>query len=180
VFQERDACFGDVVWCRLSGKVNTTEQNPSWEDSGFSKCLRNETWLFSTMFIIAHLLTLFCAWWIHYSPSHPTSVWSIFVLSSHLRLSLPNGLFHYSLPTPCTYFSSSHTRYMILYYIFIYCNWVSTRWQRSVGLYRNRKGTAIYKRRNYSQNSTKAHITQNRKQSYKQENEHKRVLKQVE
>ena len=32
----------------------------------------------------------------------------------------------------------------MIYDIFIYCSWVSTRWQRSVDLYRNRKETAIY------------------------------------
>jgi len=32
--------------------------------------------------------------------------------------------------------------------IFIYCNWISTRWQWSVDLYKNRKETAIYKKRN--------------------------------
>jgi len=32
--------------------------------------------------------------------------------------------------------------------IFIYCKWVSTRWQWSVNLYKNRKETAINKRRN--------------------------------
>jgi len=30
--------------------------------------------------------------------------------------------------------------------IFIYCSWVSTRWQRSVNLYKNRKEAAIYRR----------------------------------
>ena len=40
--------------------------------------------------------------------------------------------------------------YDLLWYgtIFIYCNWVSTRWQRSVVLYKNRKETVIYQRRN--------------------------------
>jgi len=44
--------------------------------------------------------------------------------------------------------------------IFIYCNCVSTRWQRSVNLYRNRKETAIYRRRNNTQNNTKTQNTQ--------------------
>ena len=34
---------------------------------------------------------------------------------------------------------------MMMMMIFIYCSWVSTRWQWSVNLYRNRKETAIYK-----------------------------------
>jgi hypothetical protein len=41
--------------------------------------------------------------------------------------------------------------------IFIYCNGFSTRWQWSVNLYKNRKGRAIYKRRNNIQNNTKSH-----------------------
>jgi len=32
--------------------------------------------------------------------------------------------------------------------IFIDCSWVSTRWQWSVNLYKSRKETAVYKRRN--------------------------------
>jgi len=30
--------------------------------------------------------------------------------------------------------------------IFIYCSWVSTRWQRSVSWYKNRKEAAVYRR----------------------------------
>jgi len=52
--------------------------------------------------------------------------------------------------------------------MFIYCNWVSTRWQWSVDLYKNRKETAIYMRRNntrnITQNITKTQNTQHRKQ----------------
>jgi len=39
--------------------------------------------------------------------------------------------------------------------VFIYCQWVSTRWQRWVDLYKNRKETAIYRRRNNTQNNKK-------------------------
>jgi hypothetical protein len=38
-------------------------------------------------------------------------------------------------------------------YLFTYCNWVSTQWQRSVDLYRNNKEIAVYKRRNNAQNT---------------------------
>jgi hypothetical protein len=48
--------------------------------------------------------------------------------------------------------------------IFIYCNWVSTRWQWSVNMYKNRKETDVYERRNNTQNNTKAQNTQNTKQ----------------
>ena len=51
--------------------------------------------------------------------------------------------------------------------LFIYCNCVSTRWQRSVNLCRNRKETAIYRRRNNTQNNTKTQNTQKRKQTYR-------------
>jgi len=48
--------------------------------------------------------------------------------------------------------------------IYVYCNWVCTRWLRSVTLYKNRKETAIYN----IQNNTNAQNTQNRKQTYKE------------
>jgi hypothetical protein len=48
--------------------------------------------------------------------------------------------------------------------IFIYCIWVRTRWLRSVILYKNRKETAIYKRRNNTLNNTKTQNRQSRKQ----------------
>jgi len=51
--------------------------------------------------------------------------------------------------------------------IFIYCNWVSTRWQRSVNWYENSKEIAVYKRRNNTQNNAKSQNAQNRKQTCK-------------
>jgi hypothetical protein len=56
--------------------------------------------------------------------------------------------------------------------IFINCNWVSKRWQWWVDLYRNRKETVIYKRRNSAKNKTQTENTQNRKQT-KQTREHR-------
>jgi hypothetical protein len=56
--------------------------------------------------------------------------------------------------------------------IFIYRNWVSTQWQLLVSLYKNKKETAVYKRIN----NTKAQNTQNRKQTYKPENKHKKNI----
>jgi hypothetical protein len=35
--------------------------------------------------------------------------------------------------------------------VFIYCNWVSSPWQRSVNWYKTRKQTAIYRSRNSTQ-----------------------------
>jgi hypothetical protein len=54
--------------------------------------------------------------------------------------------------------------------IFIYCIWVSTRWQLSVNLYKNRKEAAIYKRRNNTQSNIKTQKTENK--HTEQENEH--------
>ena len=45
--------------------------------------------------------------------------------------------------------------------IFICCNWFSSRWQRSVDLYKNRIQTAIYRRGINTQNSTGAQKTWN-------------------
>jgi len=50
--------------------------------------------------------------------------------------------------------------------IFIDCNWVSTRWQWSVDLYKNRKETASYmqKEKQYTEqykNNTQTQNTQN-------------------
>jgi hypothetical protein len=42
--------------------------------------------------------------------------------------------------------------------IFIYCNWVSTRWQLLVDLYKNKKETAVYKRINNKQTVQKHRI----------------------
>jgi len=69
--------------------------------------------------------------------------------------------------------------------IFIYCNWVSTRWQWSVDLYKNRKETDIYRRRNNTQNSTQNNTqksretqnTQNRNKKTKQENKYTENIK---
>jgi len=54
--------------------------------------------------------------------------------------------------------------------IFIYCNWISTRWQWSVDLYKSSKETAICKWRNNTQNNTKTHNLQNRNKHTKQVN----------
>jgi hypothetical protein len=54
--------------------------------------------------------------------------------------------------------------------IFVYCNWVSNRWQWSVNLYKNRKETAIYERRNIN-------ITIQKHRIHKIENKHKKNTK---
>jgi len=62
--------------------------------------------------------------------------------------------------------------------IFIYCNWVSHRWQRSVDLYKNRKETVIYKRRNNTQNRNTEYTKQKIKKQNKITNI-QRILKDV-
>jgi len=47
--------------------------------------------------------------------------------------------------------------------IFIYCNWVSIRWQWSVDLYKT--GKTQRKMRNSTENNTKTWNTQNRKRT---------------
>ena len=48
--------------------------------------------------------------------------------------------------------------YSLQYMIFKYCNWVSTRWQWSGNSYIDSKETAIYKRRDDTQNKRKTDI----------------------
>lgn len=58
--------------------------------------------------------------------------------------------------------------------ILINWKWVSTRWQRSLKFYTNRKVTAMYMWRNNAQNTTKPQNTQNKNQNIykKKENKH--------
>jgi hypothetical protein len=155
------------------------ERNPSWEVSGFSNWSRKATWLFITVFIIAHYLTLFWAGWIHSSSFHLTSLWSIFILSSHLCLVLPNSLFLSCLPANTLYaflFFPQVLHNTIQHDIF-YCNWVSTRWQWSVDLHRN-WNRQLYKKWETTHRTIQKHRIHNiEKKLIKQENRHKRVFK---
>jgi hypothetical protein len=62
---------------------------------------------FITVFTQARHWTLSRASWIQFAPSIPTSVRSILMLSSHLRLGLPNNIFSLrsSQPKPCKHLS---------------------------------------------------------------------------
>ena len=79
-----------------------------------------------------------------------------------------------SKPTDGNLFVSDYTIWLLykeseLIYdmIFITYNCVSTQWQLSVNLYKNRNETDIYRRRNNTKNNTKTKNTQNRKHTYK-------------
>jgi hypothetical protein len=58
---------------------------------------------FITAFKIARQLAPSCASLIQFKPAHPTSWRSILILSSHLRLGLPSGLFPSGFPTKTLY-----------------------------------------------------------------------------
>jgi len=60
--------------------------------------------------------------------------------------------------------------------IFNYCNWVSTRWQWSVDLYKNRIETA-QKEQQYTKIQKQYNITKYTKQKTKLQNNIKRILK---
>jgi hypothetical protein len=56
-----------------------------------------------TTFTRARHWSLSWARWIQFTPSHPISLRSILLLSSHLRLGLPSGLFLSCFPTKILY-----------------------------------------------------------------------------
>jgi hypothetical protein len=69
---------------------------------------------FITALTIAHHLSLFWSSSIQSIYTHPTSCRSILILSTHLRLGLPSGLFPPGFPPKNPVYTSSlpHTRYM--------------------------------------------------------------------
>ena len=69
---------------------------------------------FIAAFTSSHHLSLSSASLIHYMSSHLTSSRSILILSSHLRLGLPSGLFPIGFPhqNPVNASSPPHTCYM--------------------------------------------------------------------
>ena len=83
------------------------EQNRFWEANRFAARQENpaiyETRRFITAFTSARHLSLPWASSIQSISPHPTSWRSILILSSHLRLGLPSGLFSSGIPTKILY-----------------------------------------------------------------------------
>ena len=97
-------------YCLLT---NSMEQSPSWEADWFSiKKLPAfyGTRRFITAFTSVRQLSLSYTSSIQSMPPHPTSWRSILILSSHLRLGLPSGLFHSGFPTKTLYTPLRHIR----------------------------------------------------------------------
>jgi len=96
-----------MAWCLVKHRHNFTftfklthsiEQSPSWQLIVIELVWKFPdfygTRRFVTMFTAAHHLSLSWARFIQSTLSHPISIRFIILLSSHLQLSLPIGLFH--------------------------------------------------------------------------------------
>ena len=79
----------------------SVEQSPSWEANSFSANQEYGTPRFITTFAGALHLSLYCARSVH--TSNPTFGRLIVILSSHLRLVLPSGLFPSCFPAKTLY-----------------------------------------------------------------------------
>ena len=96
--------------------THSTEQSPPWEPD-ISQLFRTfpayyGTWMFITVFTSA--CHLFLSWTISNQsmPPHPTSCRPILILSSHLRLGFPSGLFPSGFPTKTLHTPLPHMCYM--------------------------------------------------------------------
>jgi len=106
--------------------THSMQQNPSWEANRFSVKKFPTfygTWRFITTFTSACHLSLSSATSIQSLPSHPTPWRSLFILSSHLGLGLPSGLFPQVSPTKTLYthllspIFATYTAYLFLLYL---------------------------------------------------------------
>jgi hypothetical protein len=115
-----------VVWLD-SSVANYTSQYPTnrptdWptDQPSWSRVLENHVatrlvkkfpafcgiWRYIIMFIVAHHWSLSWARWIQFAPSHPISLRSALILSSHLWVDLPSGFFPLGFVTKILYFPS--------------------------------------------------------------------------
>jgi len=87
--------------------THSMKHSPSWEASVFQLVKKfpafHETRRFIIAFTIARHLSLPWASSIQSIPPQPTSWWSILILSSHLHLGLPSGLFPSRFATKTQY-----------------------------------------------------------------------------
>jgi len=60
--------------------------------------------------------------------------------------------------------------------MFVYWDWVSTRWQWSINVYKNKKEASIYRRRKNTQNNENHKIHKIEKKNKKQENRHNKNI----
>ena len=92
--------------------IYSMEQSPSWESNRTQLVNKFPTVYgtrkFITAFTTAHHLSLSWASSIQSMPLHPTCWRFSLILSSHLRLGLPSGLFHSGFPTKTLYTPSPH------------------------------------------------------------------------
>ena len=106
-----------VLQIRKQTSVNWTEcmeQGPSWEAnrSSASKIFHGN-WIVITAFTRSRQLSLSWASWMQSTHPHPPSWKSILILSSHLSLGLPSGLFlRFPYQNPVYVSPLPHSRYM--------------------------------------------------------------------
>ena len=85
----------------------STEQSPSWEADRFTASQKFPTFFWTRRFLTAFTgashLSLSWASSIQNIPPHPTSWRCILLLSSHIHLGLPSGLFPSGFPTKTLY-----------------------------------------------------------------------------
>ena len=101
--------YTELLLNQLTYLLNySIQHSPSWEANQFLASQEISYILWNPKFIAAltraRHLSLSWASSIQSIPPHPTSWRSIFMLSSHLRLGLPSGLFpsDFPPPKPCT------------------------------------------------------------------------------